>query len=40
MAELLDAKKKVLNAVLDGRDTPQESLLTELINKYYDDRTD
>lgn len=40
MAELLDAKKKVLNAVLDGQDTPDDSLLTELIRKYYDSRTD
>jgi SWI/SNF-related matrix-associated actin-dependent regulator 1 of chromatin subfamily A len=34
IAELLDAKKKVLDAVLDGRDTPDESLLTELMKRY------
>lgn len=40
IAELLDSKKKVLNAVLDGQDTPDDSLLTELIRKYYDNGTD
>jgi len=40
IAELLDSKKKVLNAVLDGQDTPEDSLLTELIRKYYDNGTD
>jgi len=31
---ILDAKRKVLDAVLDGKITEQESLLTELINSY------
>jgi SWI/SNF-related matrix-associated actin-dependent regulator 1 of chromatin subfamily A len=34
IAELLDKKRKVLDSVLDGKDTEQESLLTQLINKY------
>jgi len=34
IAHLLDSKKKVLNRVLDGIDTPDESLLSELINSY------
>lgn len=34
IATLLDQKKKVLGAVLDGIDVTQESLLTELINQY------
>jgi len=35
IAALLDNKQKVLNAVLDGTGTAQESLLTELLNKYH-----
>ena len=34
LAKLLDKKRKVLDAVLDGKDTEQESLLTQLINEY------
>lgn len=34
IAQLLDSKRKVLDAVLDGKDANQESLLTEIINKY------
>ena len=34
LAHILDSKRKVLDAVLDGEITPQESLLTELIKDY------
>lgn len=34
IAEILDKKRKVLDAVLDGRVTRQESLLIELMNLY------
>lgn len=34
IAELLDRKRKTLDAVLDGIETDQESLLTELIKQY------
>lgn len=34
IASLLDKKRKVLDAVLDGKKTEKESLLTELLNKY------
>lgn len=34
IAALLDKKQKVLDAVLDGAETSQESLLTELFTKY------
>ena len=34
IAKLIDRKRKVLDAVLDGKDTEQESLLSELINEY------
>jgi SWI/SNF-related matrix-associated actin-dependent regulator of chromatin subfamily A-like protein 1 len=34
IAALLDNKQKVLDAVLDGTGAAQESLLTELLNKY------
>ena len=34
IASLLDGKRKVLDAVLDGIVTEEDSLLTELINKY------
>jgi SWI/SNF-related matrix-associated actin-dependent regulator 1 of chromatin subfamily A len=34
IAALLDKKQKVLDAVLDGTETSQESLLTELFTKY------
>ena len=34
IAALLDKKSKVLNSVLDGKDTDQDSLLSELINQY------
>lgn len=34
IAHLLDKKQVVLNAVLDGQDTQEETLLTELINQY------
>lgn len=33
IAELIDSKMRVLDAVLDGRETEESSLLTELINK-------
>ena len=36
IAALLDRKQKVLDAVSDGSETAQESLLTELLNKYRD----
>lgn len=34
IAALIDKKRKVLDAVLDGKITEQESLLTELMNEY------
>jgi SWI/SNF-related matrix-associated actin-dependent regulator 1 of chromatin subfamily A len=34
IARLLDSKQKVLDAVLDGKITEQESLLSELMNEY------
>ena len=34
IAALLDKKRKILDSVLDGVDSEQESLLTELINEY------
>ena len=34
IAALLDKKRKILDSVLDGIDSEQESLLTELINEY------
>jgi SWI/SNF-related matrix-associated actin-dependent regulator 1 of chromatin subfamily A len=34
IAEMLDRKKKVLDSVLDGKETKKESLLSELINQY------
>lgn len=34
IAKLIDEKRKVLDAVLDGKDTDSESLLTELLNQY------
>jgi SNF2 family DNA or RNA helicase len=34
IAKIIDTKRQVFNAVLDGRITEQESLLTELINSY------
>lgn len=34
IASLLDGKRKVLDSVLDGKVTEDDSLLTELINKY------
>lgn len=36
IAELLDEKQKVLDAVLDGKKTPKndKSLLTELLSRY------
>ncbi|HSH25604.1 MAG TPA: DEAD/DEAH box helicase, partial [Massilibacterium sp.] len=33
-ANILDKKQKVLDSVLDGKDTEDESLLTELMNQY------
>lgn len=33
LAEILDRKRKILDSVLDGQATGEESLLTELINK-------
>ena len=35
LAAILDSKRKVLDKVLDGVETEDDSLLTELINKYY-----
>jgi SNF2 family DNA or RNA helicase len=34
IAQLLDRKRKILDAVLDGKETDQESLLSELMNEY------
>ncbi len=34
IASILDSKRKVLDAVLDGKNTEQDSLLTEIMNKY------
>ncbi len=34
IADLLDSKRKVLDSVLDGKETEEESLLGELIKKY------
>jgi SWI/SNF-related matrix-associated actin-dependent regulator of chromatin subfamily A-like protein 1 len=34
IAKLLDNKRKVLDAVLDGKETEQESLLSELLKEY------
>ena len=34
MAMLLDRKAKVIAAVTDGADVPQQSMLSELINEY------
>jgi hypothetical protein len=34
IAKMLDRKRKVLDSVLDGKETEQESLLSELINAY------
>lgn len=34
VAKLLDNKRKILDGVLDGRDTDQDSLLTELMKQY------
>ena len=36
IAELIDKKRRVLDSVLDGEETNQESLLTELISSYKD----
>lgn len=36
IAELIDKKRQVLDSVLDGKETDQESLLTELISSYKD----
>ncbi|MDD4353592.1 MAG: DEAD/DEAH box helicase [Candidatus Nanoarchaeia archaeon] len=35
IAEMLDNKLKVLDSVLDGKETDQSSLLTELMQRYY-----
>ncbi len=34
IARLIDKKRKVLDSVLDGKETEQESLLTEIMNEY------
>jgi len=34
MAEIMDKKRKVIDAAVDGTITPQESMVTELINYY------
>jgi len=34
IAKMLDRKKKVLDSILDGKETEQESLLSELIKSY------
>jgi SNF2 family DNA or RNA helicase len=34
IARLLDRKRRVLDAVLDGKETEQESLLSELMKEY------
>lgn len=36
IANLIDSKMKVLDAVLDGKETDSSSLLTELLNNYQD----
>lgn len=38
LADILDKKNKALTAVADGKDVEEESLITELINKYKDKR--
>ena len=40
IARMLDSKRKVLDAVLDGKETEEESLLSELINEYKGERKD
>lgn len=37
IAQLLDEKRSVLDAVLDGKETEESSLLTELIKKYQEE---
>lgn len=39
IASILDNKRKVLEAVLDGREVTEYSLLDELINSYQDEQT-
>jgi len=34
LAQIIDTKQVILNAVLDGQDTDQESLLTEIMKQY------
>lgn len=34
MAEVIDEKRKVLDAVLDGRETPEMNMILELLKKY------
>jgi SWI/SNF-related matrix-associated actin-dependent regulator 1 of chromatin subfamily A len=36
IAKMLDRKKKILDSVLDGKETEQESLLSELISNYFE----
>jgi len=38
IANMLDKKRKVLDSILDGKITEEESLLTSLINKYQERR--
>lgn len=34
IAQLIDAKRKVVTKVLDGQDVDEESMLSELMKKY------
>ena len=34
MAELIDRKRQVLAQLMDGKDVAEESMISELLNKY------
>ena len=36
IAEMIDAKRKILDQVLDGQKTDESSMLSELLNKMID----
>jgi len=38
VADLIDSKRKILDSVLDGKDTDQTSLLTDLMNSYKNEK--
>ena len=38
LAKLLDKKKQVLSAVIDGKPVEEKSLITELIESYLEDK--